>query len=278
MKIIIAILLFLCFPASQTPMSRSVSDSPLTLLGAKVKVTDMGKALAFYGDVLGYRVMKGDEHSSLVVLENDGMAFVLEKATYNRKTAYPDETQTILVFQANDLERTTSDLEQKGVSFYYETPEKVGVGYSNKFFDPFGNLHSLLAQTVVETPFFEEPRIYNIGYYIPDIEAGRQFYSAALGLPIRTLHYYPPALPLNDTQGNFCIMLHERKGIRPVQLNYPEDTQTVIMFKTPDIDTLIGQLDAKGIQPIRDIGVDQLGKFTAFRDPFGNIMEVYERE
>ena len=256
--------------------SQNVNGLNLQLLGAKIKVTDMKEALDFYVGVMGYKVKAGNIDSDLVILEDPVMTLALSKTNKVRKVNYPNETQTILVFETKNLDSAVMALRKRGVEFYCDEPQKVGVGLSTKFYDPFGNIHSLLQETVGEKRNFKEPRIYNVGYYIDDIEKGRQFYSVNLELPIRTLRYYPPALPLNDNKGEFCTILHYRQTASKVEINYDKETYVALMLKTSNITNVLELLKKKNISIVKQLRQSALGEYIVLVDAFGNYLEIYQ--
>ena len=51
---------------------------------------------------------------------------------------------------------------------------------------------------------FKEPRLYNYGFLIPDMEAGRDFYSNKLGFVVRSEKYLPLDLPLGHKDKSFA--------------------------------------------------------------------------
>jgi predicted enzyme related to lactoylglutathione lyase len=110
-------------------------------------VDDVGKAKAFYGDVLGLRVT---EENGLLTLHLAGDRPTLVYPKPNHTPA----TFTILNFPVDDVESTVDQLTERGVSFEHyagtptETDEKGvfrGGGPLIAWFkDPAGNVLSVL--------------------------------------------------------------------------------------------------------------------------------------
>jgi len=178
-----------------------------------------------------------------ITLKNDGLPILLQKVAQKSWVDYPREEQTVVTFQANDLAKTQALLLAKGVNFLLPEPFKVGVGIATKFRDPFGNVHSLLEQQIIEIPQFEEPRIYNAGYYLEDISMARKIFCEQLGFVVRTEKYFP-AVPLGTSDGNFAFMLHERKGLTALNEEYGKQAQTVIQFQTGNLENVRSKLAA----------------------------------
>ena len=154
----------------------------LQMHGVKLKVADMDKAIHFYSNILGFEVLSKADYPNSVSLKNEGLTLILSKTKAAKKIDYPNVEQTGLAFQTNDLLTTIADLKSKGVDFLLDEPSAVGIGIATKFRDPFGNVHSLLEQQVGDTSPFQEPRIYNVGFAISDLQSAREFYCDKLGL------------------------------------------------------------------------------------------------
>ena len=109
-------------------------------------VDDVGRARAFYGDVLG-----------LEVSEENGMLF-LHLATGARTLVYPKPdhvpaTYTVLNFPVPDVEAAVDALVERGVTFehypWVEDPKGIQRGYGPTiawFTDPAGNVLSVIEE------------------------------------------------------------------------------------------------------------------------------------
>ncbi len=246
------------------------------LYGVKIKVNNMAKALGFYGDLLGFEVLLREHYPNLIALKNEMLPLFLEQTDLPSSLEYGKSAQAAITFQTNDLKKRMAELKSRGVKFITEIG-KVGVGISARFQDPSGNVHSMLEQTVVETPEFVEPRIYNVGFAHPDMAKAREFYCDKLGFVVRTEKYYPPAIPLGHRDGSFSHMLHEKNGLKHVRTKYPDEAQTVILYRVPEFNItlrLLRHLKVDFIQSEPQVG--HLGRFVSIRDPFGVISEIVE--
>lgn len=246
----------------------SIPKFQLKTLGVNIRVTDMDKAIDFYQNTIGFKIKSRKKHPNIVELENNGLQLWLKKVSKQRKTLYGEESQTILTLQTNNLDSVMAVYQTKGVKFVREVREN-GVGHSAPFRDPFGNIISLLEQDKFPVPRFVEPKIYNLGLYLPDIEIAKAFYLDILGFEVRTLDYLPAVLPLNHIDQSLAIILHN-KPIQPVELPSLEVTQTNILLKTDNLKafkTFLMQQNVEIIENAENAGF-------AFKDVFGNILEV----
>lgn len=264
------------------------SSAPVPLLRVhevKVKVTDMDEALAFYRDLLGLALLSDDAYPASVLLDGEVLPLRLERTTQAVPVEYPRVAQTILVFETADLVATMARLQAYHVTFLTDPPEPYGfnqetgkpLGLTTKVRDPFGNVHSLVEQQVRRDTTLTGIRIYNVGYYLPDMQAARAIYNDRLGFVPMTENYLPAALPLLHADGSFAFMLHEHRDVQPATINYPDDTQSLIVFSTTNLHTAAKALRHQGVTLLHDQPQpSSQGLYLAFRDRFGNVAEVLE--
>ena len=248
----------------------------LKALGVKIMVTDLEKAKDFYVKKLGFKINEEANSKNTIELKDKGSKLWLVKTKNVNAVESRNEAQSILVIHVNDLEETMKRWKEKGIEFTTGMG-KVGVGVSAKIQDPFGNSLSVLQQTIVETPHFEEPQIYNFGYYFADIPSARKLFSETLQFKIRTEKYFPPALPLSNWDESFGFMLHERKELKKSDADYYNDTQTIIVFGCVDIEKTFKFFKEAGINVLFNEPQDsQTGKYFAFDAGEGVVSEVIE--
>ncbi|HMB94302.1 MAG TPA: VOC family protein [Rhodothermales bacterium] len=266
--------------------STDTTDSLLRVHEVKVKVTDMAEALTFYRDLLGLPVLSEANYPASVLLDGEVLPLRLERTRHAAPVDYPQVSQTILVFETADLVATMARLKAHHVTFLTDPPEPYGfnqetgkpLGLTTKVRDPFGNVHSLVEQQVRRDTTLTGIRIYNIGYYLPDMQAARAIYNDKLGFVPMTENYLPAALPLLHADGSFGFMLHEHRGLKPTSINYPDDTQSMIVFATSDLHAAAEALRQQGVTLLHDEPQSSPeGKYLAFRDRFGNVAEIIER-
>lgn len=246
----------------------------LKALGVKIMVTNLETAKEFYSSKLGFKIK--NETGSYIELEDKTSKLWLVKTPKNNEVENGKEAQTILTIQVNNLEETMKRWKAKGVEFTTDIG-KVGVGISAKIKDPFGNSLSVLQQTIVETPKFEEPQIYNFGYYFSDIPSARKLFVEKLMFDVRTEKYFPPALPLANWDESFGFMLHEKKDLKKSDADYYSDIQTIIVFRCTDIEETFKFFKDAGVAVLFDEPKESnLGKYFAFNAGEGVVSEVIE--
>jgi len=179
-----------------------------------------------------------------------------------------------LFLQTNNLDSAVTRLNNIGISLVRKKTEN-GVGFDAMIQDPFGNVISLMDQSKYPITPFEEPKIYNVGYSMNDIERAKEFYCNKLGFYVRTTKYFP-ALPLGHKDSTFAFMLHQR-NVRPIKVD-PEETQIMIIFSTKDIDSTVDLLRKKGVD-ISELPFylsDEGLKSYSITDPFGTLSKLVE--
>lgn len=252
------------------------SEINLKALGVKIMVTDLKNAEEFYVKKLGFKINNESKIKDAIELKDKRSKLLLVKTKNKNVVESSNEAQSILVIQVNNLEETMKRWKEKGVEFTTGI-RKVGVGISAKIQDPFGNSLSVLQQTIVETPQFEEPQIYNYGYYFADIASAKKLFSETLQFKIRTEKYFPPSLPLANWNNTFGFMLHEKQDLKKSDADYYNDTQTIMVFGCSDIQKTLGFFKEAGVNVLFDKPKEsELGKYFAFDAGEGVVSEVVE--
>lgn len=250
------------------------SHAQLKFHGVKIKVAEMNEALGFYVEKLGFKVDSSDGFPNRVVLKTNSFPIYLELAERTNKSEYPKEARTGLTLQTNKLLLKIDELREKGIEFHEPYLSKNGVGIAIPFKDPFGNVLSLMEVQVRDIPEFEEPRVYNAGVTILDMDSAIGFYTSKLGFQEWSRNYLPDALPLKHTEGSFAFMIHYKEGLIPSSIDYPQETQTILVFETPDLANTKAELIRKGVTVIHS----KSDKQFAIADLEGNVLEVIENK
>lgn len=118
----------------------------------QINVTDPGKSLGFYTDVLGFEVERRIGDSELPLLRNPGGPSILLYPVTGRRTPdYPNETGPTLVFAVENIDETYREWKEKGVRFRPAAwaDEETGIagcpfGRFIAFEDPDGNVHEVI--------------------------------------------------------------------------------------------------------------------------------------
>lgn len=245
--------------------------------GIKINVDDMEKALAFYRDKLEFEVEDGSDMPELVVLKSEDREKLVLQHVDRLAVTGPNDTRMSITLQVNDLDKAIAKMKSLGVEFATEV-RKEGVGNAISIRDPFGRSISLMHQTTVAVEPFKEPRLYNFGFYIPDMDTGRRFYCDKLGFVVRSENYLPRDLPLGHGDGSFAFMLHYRDGVAPIQINYQDKSPyNILVLATNDLKATAAGLEKKGVRFIGERPEKSpLGMRRAFVDPFGNVCELLQ--
>lgn len=244
--------------------------------GIKINVTDMDKAIDFYSGKIGFEIESKKNYPNMVVLKSNDNNKLILNLVRNLVLEGTNDVRTGLTLQVNDYDQATELLKSKGVDFGDNVKRKEGVGYSIYFSDPFGTQLSTMQVTVYKEEPFIEPRIYNYGILIPDMEKARAFFKT-LGFVERSERYLPLDMPLGHSDNSFGFMLHYRDGIESLHYNTANDEHIVILFQTDDIETTIKEMKESNIKFVQSkIQQNELGKYISFRDSFGLVYELVE--
>ncbi|MBL8513276.1 MAG: VOC family protein [Betaproteobacteria bacterium] len=216
--------------------------------GILINVPRMDEALRFYVDGLGYAVAERQLVPARVVLRGkDGKSLILHVSPDVRPFAN-DESRPSLTLQVNDLGESMDKMRALGFLDARQAPREEGVGFAITIHDPAGTPISLMHQTIVKTPRFEEPKIYNYGFFVPDIAAERDLLVDKLGLAVRSNRFLPKDLPLDHADKSFALMLHQREGVRPSRDRSITNSPIVIFWEAPNVleaESALKQADAR---------------------------------
>jgi catechol-2,3-dioxygenase len=245
----------------------------LRVSALKINVDEMEKALVFYHEKLGFEVADRRNFPKSVVLKSDdSFRLILNQVKRLRKTG-ATETGVGFTLQVNDLEQSIAKMKSLNVPVAETVPRREGVGNAIYILDPFGRKISLMHQTIVKVEPFQEPKIYNFGLLIPEMQRGRDFYENKLGFVARSEKYLPLDLPLGNNDKTFAFMLHYRKEIQPIKSEYPKTVPfAIIVFETADLTQTIKEMKQNNIKIVSQ----KKGRPVVFEDPFGNISELIE--
>ncbi len=253
-------------------LRKRYKNSSPKIYGVQVNVLNIDSALDFYSKNIGFKIISQDEENA--ELHNNGIRLRLEKVPYRRENKFSNESRTTLSFHTNDLDSLMNIFGKKGVSSVQGKIEN-GVGFSSKYKDPFGNEINFMEQSKFPVPWFKEPKIYNVGLTIHELESAKKFYCDVLGFKVRTTKFLP-ALPLGHKDGTFAFMLHE-KNVRPSKYDINE-TQLMIVFSVPNMSLFIYHLELWGIK-FEAINNDKRDiDYLYLTDPFGNKCKIIQRD
>lgn len=245
----------------------------------KINVADMETAIQFYVDKLGFEIEDRSDYPRQVALKTEDRVKLLLSKVKRLQSVGPKDSHVGLTLQVNDLEKTILRMKSAGVQFGETESRKEAVGNAISIVDPFGHRISLMHQTVVNVPAFKEPRIYNFGVLVPDMNAGQSFYVNKLGFIALTQKYLPLDLPLGHQDRTFGFMLHYREGVQV--LRRPDAKASPgysIVFETEDLPAAVEAMKRNGIEIIENHPARKAQPATVvFSDSFGNVLELQPR-
>ena len=113
------------------------------------------------------------------------------------------------------------------------------------------------------------------GFAVPDPEKAKRFYGATLGLDVSDS---PAGLTIN-LPGGQEVLVYEKPDFTPA-------TYTMLNFEVQDVEAVVDQLNAQGVEMEKyegfdqdDTGIVRSPEFPVgawFTDPAGNIILVHE--
>ncbi|HEY2492243.1 MAG TPA: VOC family protein [Paenibacillus sp.] len=115
-------------------------------------------------------------------------------------------------------------------------------------------------------------KICVISIYVSNMELARQFYCEKLGFEV-SKEYDEMTIGLKYEEIPIILCQVEQ----PAQANYPKQAQVVLGIQTDNLVQSIAELSSQGIEMIYDTPQPcPPGYYSAFKDPFGNVIEILE--
>jgi lactoylglutathione lyase len=108
---------------------------------------------------------------------------------------------------------------------------------------------------------------------VPDMDRAIDFYTNVLGFSIASRASYPFAVVLEQEAFTFLLAKCDDHAV----IDYPKVAQTLINIETSDLAATLDDLGAKGVDLIHSEPQPcPPGFYAAFRDPFGNVLELLQ--
>jgi lactoylglutathione lyase len=122
-------------------------------------------------------------------------------------------------------------------------------------------------------PAVPAPRICVVQVNVTDMDQAIDFYTGVLGFVVKSRASYPFAVVLDQDAFTFLLA----KCDRSTTVEYPHVAQTLINIETADLAAALDDLKAKGVDLIHSEPQPcPPGLYAAFRDPFGNVLELLQ--
>lgn len=242
------------------------------VLGAEMRVVDLAAAIPFYRDLLGFEVVDDSHLPELAVLQNGAVELTLRRAERAAAIDYPDEAETHVNLEIDDVGKTLEAVRAAGVALLGEVPEQSQIGPFLVVRDPAGNLLHLM-DIASRTEPLPKPRVFNVGLKVTDMKAARAFYIDKLGFAVFSEDYYPPALPLQRA-GAVALVLHE-SAKKPSAAAYPAASHTEVVVAVDDLEAAARELAARGVVMLDEAPrPSPTGAYIAIADPDGNVVQL----
>ncbi|MCH7572848.1 MAG: VOC family protein, partial [Planctomycetes bacterium] len=175
-----------------------------SIWGIEMPVTDVDRAVSYYTEVLGFKVVQSPGSQRRVVLDNDGLKLIF-RLTEN--IARPDDAaQLNLNLRVANLDQAARSVRETGGSLESSEPIIAAIGKFIPTLDPFGNSVHLIDLNGEENDPDGLPRLYNVGFTILDMDTTEAFYTS-LGFEVYSRDYLPDTLPLKPV-GASMLVLH----------------------------------------------------------------------
>lgn len=242
------------------------------VVGAEARVTDVAAAIAFYRDLLGFDLVSDAHLPELAVLRNGSVELTLRRAEHAAEIDYPDQAETHVNLEVEDLARTLEAVRAAGVPLVGDVPQTSQIGDYLVVRDPAGNLLHLMDITSRQDPL-PRPRVFNIGLKVTDMKSAREFYLGALGFEVFSEDYYPPVVPLQRA-GEVALVLHE-SAKSAARSGYPATAHTEVVIAVDDLDSAARALAARGVELLdAEARSSPTGAYIAIADPDGNVLQL----
>ncbi|MFX0049785.1 MAG: VOC family protein [Candidatus Hodarchaeota archaeon] len=110
---------------------------------------------------------------------------------------------------------------------------------------------------------------------VTNLEEAITWYTEILGFELSKKHYYPPRAVDLVQKGDIRLLLYQVQ--KPAKTDYPNEAQSIIIFKTDNLEKTMKELTEKSVEFIYPEAEQfPAGLFNAFKDPFGNVHEIVQ--
>jgi len=118
------------------------------------------------------------------------------------------------------------------------------------------------------------PQVYSIQISVTNLDQAIAWYCEVLGFEVSRQYHNPP-FSVDLVHEHCRLVLH--KVLHDTVIDYPRVSQTLIALETKNIIDAMERFKEKGVEFIYPKPRQTpTGLFTAFKDPFGNILELVE--
>jgi glyoxylase I family protein len=109
----------------------------------------------------------------------------------------------------------------------------------------------------------------------PDLARAKAFYGATLGFALKS---ETPERLVFAQDGADLVIFKGSEGHDAPPTAHGETAATTFVFAVSSLDAAMAALTAKGVAFLHATPAQgEFGRYAAFRDPFGNVLELLER-
>jgi len=258
-------------PAAAPVSPAGTSPPPLQVLGVELEVRDLGQAVDFYADGLGFELL--DRGPDSAILRSGTLLLGLRRAPEGSPAPPLVVPRVHAEFEMTDLKRTLEGLGQHQVKVLENRPLPTAGGVFLTIRDPSGHLHRLVKLTGPTAPRIERLALREVGIEVPDLGKAREFYGGVLGLAPAT-PAAPALLPLGDAGAPRVVLRQATREAAGSPL--PSALPETLLLGTADLAASTAVLAARGVELVAGVEPSPMGRYASFRDPLGNTVELVE--
>ncbi|MEI9996815.1 MAG: VOC family protein [Rhizomicrobium sp.] len=108
---------------------------------------------------------------------------------------------------------------------------------------------------------------------VPDLARAKDFYGATLGFALKS----ETSERLIFAQGGADLVIFRGTTGAPPAI-HGQAASTTFVFAVPSLAAAMRDLTSKGVPFLHETPArNEFGRYAAFRDPFGNVLELLER-
>lgn len=113
--------------------------------------------------------------------------------------------------------------------------------------------------------------------FVSDLEEAKRFYRDILGFPIKSQR--ADNVEFVHDGCDFIAFKCEKDTTHATVDDYSRAARSVFVFEVASIDKSLRELRAKGVRFLhQEPAENELCRYVAMLDPFGNVHELYERK
>jgi pimeloyl-ACP methyl ester carboxylesterase/catechol 2,3-dioxygenase-like lactoylglutathione lyase family enzyme len=243
----------------------------LEVVGLRINVLNLDRALAFYQGLLGCELVSRSRDA--LELRSGAVRMSLHKVEGMMQSEYPRQADIHMSFQVKDLAALVAEMRRRGVEVIEPAPQRAAIGSYNTVKDPAGNVVQLI-QLDAPAPGAAAPAVWNVDVRVTDIAEARAFYVRTLGFEVFSEDFFPPDVPLKKAGAVALVLQQEASAKAPV--GYSQVARTIVRLGAGDFAAARADLARRGVRFLEFPQERESAKTAVFADPAGNVLELVE--